>query len=216
MSQETVQPTGPKPSLFRFIPSPVEQFKRMKERPVVWIPALIVFIFFAISMVLSALLPEMVQMMAESSGISTEQAQNFAMVSVGVTSIFIFPITLLISAFVSYLIVKVVGGETTFKHMLTFSIFIMFITTIGQVINYGVAAAAGTDPNVTSLNGLIGLEGTAGGILNTIEIFTIWSVILTGIGLPIVTGISKRAGWMIAGILFIITFVMAIFGGAAV
>ncbi|WP_050180411.1 Yip1 family protein [Domibacillus robiginosus] len=213
MTEKTVVPTGPKPSLFRFITGPVEQFKRMRERPVIWIPGLIVFLFFTAATMLTALLPESVGAL-ESSGLSAEQAQNIAMITTAVSSIFIFPLTVIISAGISLLLVKLAGGETTFKRMVTFSLFIMFITTIGQIINLGVAVAAGTDPNVTSLNGLLGLEGTAGGILSAFEIFTIWSVILTGIGLPIVTGMSKRAGWIIAGVLFLLTLGTAIVTGS--
>jgi hypothetical protein len=213
MTEETSKTTYPKPSLFGFIPSPVKQFERMKDRPVIWMPGLIVLILAVASATLSAILPEALQLTADAAGISIEQARNIALITTSAVSLIIFPIMILISAGITYLIVKIAGGTTTFKHLINFTIFIMFITSIGQIVNYGIAFAAGTDPNVTSLNGLLGLEGKIGGALNAIEIFTIWSVILTGIGLPIVASISKRAGWIIAAILFLITLAMGIISG---
>ncbi|WP_046176001.1 Yip1 family protein [Domibacillus indicus] len=214
MSEETSNTAHSKPSLFAFITSPVQQFERMKHRPAIWGPGLIVLILFAAAASLSGLLPETLKVTADAVGVSTEQARTISLISTGGMSLFIFPITVLISAGITYLIVKIAGGTAAFKHLITFTIFILFITTIGQIVNYGVALAAGTDPNVTSLNGLIGLDGKLGGALSAFEIFTIWSVILTGIGLPIVTSISRRAGWIIAGILFLLTLLMGIFSGA--
>lgn len=46
MIEETSKTTHPKPSLFGLITSPVEQFKRMKQRPVIWGPSVIVLILF--------------------------------------------------------------------------------------------------------------------------------------------------------------------------
>ncbi|MET1032192.1 YIP1 family protein [Domibacillus tundrae] len=147
------------------------------------------------------------------SGLSIDQARNISLITGLITGVIMFPLTISISAGIMYLIVKIAGGDTTFKHLVSFTIFLAFIITIGQIINYGVALAAGTDPNVTSINGLLGLDGKMGGALNMVEIFTIWSVILTGTGLRVVASISKRAARIIVAVLSIVTIVIGFLMG---
>src|SRR6478735_8247381 len=99
----------------------------------------------------------------------------------------------------------------------TFSLnlFVTFITAIGQLINTGVAALAHTSANVTSLNGMVGAKGAMGGVFTSIEIFSIWGLIRTAVGLQKVANVSKAASIITVIILFILGAAISGVGGAA-
>ncbi|OMP66539.1 Yip1 family protein [Domibacillus epiphyticus] len=209
----TEQNSVPKPSIFGLIANPGVQFERMKSRPVIWGPLFITLILSVSAFVLMSLLPQTLNMMVNDFGMSYEEARTTTLLTNSVVGLISFPIILLIAAGITYVVVKIAGGQTTYKHMISFTIFIMFITFIGQILNNGIALLAGTDPNVTSINGLIGVEGKVGGLLNTIEIFTIWATVLTGYGLHIVGSLSKRSATIITIIFFILMLIFGYLGG---
>ena len=55
------------------------------------------------------------------------------------------------------------------------------------------------DPEVyiTSLNSIVHAEGVLGAFLGIVEVFSIWSLIITGIGLQVVAKFSKGLSWSI-------------------
>lgn len=48
---------------------------------------------------------------------------------------------------------------------------------------------------LTSLNSIIGAEGVMGVLLSSIEVFSIWGIVLTAMGLQIVAQFSKGLAW---------------------
>ncbi len=56
----------------------------------------------------------------------------------------------------------------------------MFITNIGGLFNTIIAYFLDGKPYYTSLNGILNATGNIGGLYGAIEIFAIWTSILTG------------------------------------
>src|SRR5699024_454697 len=88
------------------------------------------------------------------------------------------------------------------------STFIYLIPALSLVVN-GVAAlfASNMNPDIlfTSLNSIIGATGALGGFLNTIEVFSIWQLIISAIGLQIVGRFSKGLAWGVVIGIYVIT-----------
>lgn len=123
--------------------------------------------------------------------------------------------TLAFTSLILFLIAKLGTGKTTYRQMFSLNLFVTFITAIGQLINTGVAALAHTSANVTSLNGMAGAKGAMGGVFTSIEIFSIWGLILTAVGLQKVANVSKAASIITVIILFILGAAISGVGGAA-
>ncbi|MED4401777.1 Yip1 family protein [Metabacillus fastidiosus] len=217
LSKNTVEK---KPSLFGMIFSPSEQFERMREKPVILVPLIIVLITGLIMSVLVGLnvinyLPPM-----DDLGMSAEDLQMFQTITIASTAAITFfsvPVILLVMTLIYFAIAKIMKIEVTFKKMLSLNIFTAFIGLVGQVINLLIMAAIKGDPEVmlTSLNSLVGATGALGAVLSTFEIFSIWSSILLALGLHKVIGFSKKASWTIVIVFFIIGLIFAAVSGAA-
>ncbi|MRX71617.1 DUF1282 domain-containing protein [Bacillus lacus] len=209
-----------KPSLLGMIFSPGEQFDRIRMKPIVLVPLLIVVI-------LGTLIAFLVVSSTDYSAVLTEQglpaegeeAAAFQLITqlTGVIGgIIIVPLVILISAAIYFAVTKIAGSDVSFKQIFSLSIFLSFISTLGGVLNTLLAAALNLDPEVylTSLQSLVGAEGALGGILSGIEVFSIWVTVLSALGLQKVAGLSKTASWVIAIILFIGGLILAAAGGA--
>ncbi|PMC35144.1 YIP1 family protein [Bacillus sp. UMB0899] len=216
MEQETVQ--SKKPSLFGMIFQPGEQFERMREKPVIWLPLIILSILGAVVGVLAGLnvdyatVPGMEGMPAEQ----IEMSKMFGVIFGGIGALFGTPIGFVIFAAILFGITKIAKSPITFKQMFSLILFTSFISTIGQVLNQLIIYAIGSDPTVmlTSINSFIGAEGVMGGVLSTIEVFNIWYYILLGIGLVKVAQISKPAAYTITIIFFALGLIVAVVSGA--
>src|SRR5699024_12419575 len=69
-----------------------------------------------------------------------------------------------------------------------------------------VGGASDTDTLFTSVNSIVGAEGALGGLLNNIEVFTIWDIIITALGLQVIAKFSKGLSWgIVLGIFVIMT-----------
>ena len=122
----------------------------------------------------------------------------------------------LISAVIYLLIAKIARSEVSFKQLFSMNTYIMFISALSLIINgIGIALLGGTvDTVYTSLGSIISTEGAISGLLNSIEVFTIWGLILSAIGLHKVAGFSKGLAWGISIAFFVITVIFAMIGAA--
>lgn len=215
MEQETVQVQ--KPSLFGMIFSPGEQFERMRERPIIWWPLILVTILMTAVAVLTALgtdysaVPGM-----EMSAEDQEMMKIFGAVGAGVAGFFGTPISFLIFGLILWGIAKIAKSNVTFKQMFSLMIFISFITMIGQLLNQLIILAIAGDPTIllTSLNSFVGATGILGAVLGTIEVFSIWYYILLALGLIKVAMLSKPVALTITIIFFAIGIGIAAITGA--
>lgn len=216
MDQETIQTK--KPSLFGMIFQPEEQFERIREKPVIWLPLIIISLLGTVIAVLAAFnvdystVPGMEGMPADQ----IELSKMFGIIFGGIGALFGTPIGFLIFGGILFGITKIAKSPVTFKQMFSLIIFTSIISTIGQLLNQLIIYAIGSDPTVmlTSINSFIGAEGALGAVLGAIEVFNIWYYILLGLGLVKVAQLSKPAAYTITVIFFILGLIVAAASGA--
>ncbi|AKP75791.1 MULTISPECIES: Yip1 family protein [Priestia] len=209
-----VQEKG-KPSIFGFITSPVVQFEKMKSTPVIWGPLLLVIVLTLATTLLAVYTPQAQETLQQQKEAGIEVNPIFSMIGGTVGGVIAIVATLAFTSLILFLIAKLGTGKTTYRQMFSMNLFVTFITAIGQLINTGVAALAHTSANVTSLNGLVGAKGAIGGVFTSIEIFSIWGLILTAVGLQKVANLSKAASIITVIVLFILGAAISGVGGAA-
>ncbi|MED4001240.1 Yip1 family protein [Priestia aryabhattai] len=209
-----VQEKG-KPSIFGFITSPVVQFEKMKSTPVIWGPLLLVIVLTLATTLLAVYTPQAQETLQQQKEAGIEVNPIFSMIGGTVGGVIAIVATLAFTSLILFLIAKLGTGKTTYRQMFSMNLFVTFITAIGQLINTGVAALAHTSANVTSLNGMVDAKGAMGGVFNSIEIFSIWGLILTAVGLQKVANVSKAASIITVIILFILGAAISGVGGAA-
>src|SRR5699024_12872400 len=64
----------------------------------------------------------------------------------------------------------------------------------------------------TNLGSIVHSSGVIEGLLQNIEVFSIWGYILTGLGLHIVANFSKKTAWIIVSAFFVINIIFSIVG----
>ncbi|MHA6488189.1 toxin SDP protection protein YknW [Bacillus cabrialesii] len=209
-----------KPSLFGVITNPSVQFERIRERPAVWGPLFIVAAIIIVGAVLQSLGTDYSELMksSDTQGLTAEQIETVATITKfggmagaifgGIAALFIAPL-------IYWLCVKISGGVTTYKKMLSLGLFVSLISSLGLLVNGIVAFTTDTNSlySMTSLAGIIPSDGALASVLNTFEIFSIWSYVLLAIGLHKTGSISKKAGWISVIVLFGILVAFSFFSG---
>ncbi|PEM31585.1 Yip1 family protein [Bacillus wiedmannii] len=198
-----------KPSLLGMITSPGEQFERMKTKSPVWVAFLI---FVLIGTVTTAAVfylsvvntPEVAK---EMNGQDGEMIKWFALGGGALFGLFGTPIGLFIAAGFYKVIMMLMGNDTPYMKILSIYLYANLVFYIGSLLNVGLGLifdGNGTDA-YTSLAPLFEKGTVLNGIASSIEIFNIWSLILTGLGLHIVAGLSKKQATILILIFFILT-----------
>ncbi|WP_158591835.1 Yip1 family protein [Oceanobacillus halophilus] len=203
-----------KPSLFGMIWSPTEQFERIKEQPKIWAPLGIISVLFIVGTLITILGTDL-----GIEGFSEDEMAIFAGFAVVISIIVgvISPIlgTLIIS-FIYWLIAKLARSEVSFKQLFSMNTYLMILSVLSLIINgTGIALLGGNPETIfTSLGSLIQAEGAIGALFDSIEVFGIWGVILTAIGLHKVADFSKGLAWTISIVFFVIGIIFAMIGAA--
>ncbi|MCW1238804.1 Yip1 family protein [Bacillus pretiosus] len=198
-----------KPSLLGMITSPGEQFERMKTKSPVWVAFLI---FVLIGTVTTAAVfylsvvntPEVAK---EMNGQDGQMIKWFALGGGALFGLFGTPIGLFIAAGFYKVIMMLMGNDTPYMKILSIYLYANLVFYIGSLLNVGLGLifeGNGTDA-YTSLAPLFEKGTVLNGIASSIEIFNIWSLILTGLGLHIVAGLSKKQATILIVIFFILT-----------
>ncbi|MCM3571221.1 Yip1 family protein [Neobacillus mesonae] len=203
------------PSLIGMFSSPGKQFIKIKENPKFWLPLLIVSVLYVVGMALMAVSMD-VQSLVDQ-GVPKDQAElilGFTKVTVVIVGIVTPIIGILISSAIQLLLAKFGSSTVSFKQLLSMNTFIMIIGAVGLVLNMAIRSAIGGNPDIyiTSLAGVLN-QDTAG-VLGSIEVFGIWSTILTALGLQKTAQLSKGWAWTIAIIFFVVSIGFALAGSA--
>ncbi|KPH71293.1 YIP1 family protein [Oceanobacillus caeni] len=211
---ETEEPIVEKPSIFGMIWSPIEQFERIRERPRILGPMAIIIGLFIVGMLIT-----MFSVDTGLDGISDEEMAGFAVfvaVTSGILGVIAPIVGALISSFIYWIIAKLARSEVSFKQLFSMCTYIMIISVLGSIINgIGIAILGGDGETMfTSLGSIIPAEGAIGGLLNSIELFGIWGVILAALGLNRVANFSKGLAWTVSIAFFVIGVVFAMIGAA--
>ncbi|PIE95451.1 hypothetical protein CO726_09090 [Bacillus fungorum] len=205
---------GKKPSLLGMITSPGEQFERMKNSNAVWgafwILSLLSGITGGISTYVYSLTPESIKLNQEL-GVNVTPVMTFGAGFVfGVIGMII---GFFISAAVYKVLMMLMSNDTSYKKLLTITVYSNIISLLGLLINTVLALILGGSGKefYTGLGPIFASSsGAVKGIANSIEVFTIWGFVITWLGLQITAGLSKKK----ATILMVIFFVLTIGFGA--
>ncbi|KAB2451285.1 YIP1 family protein [Bacillus sp. CH126_4D] len=200
---------GKKPSLLGMITSPGVQFERMKTKSPVWVAFLL---FVLIGTVTTAAVfylstintPEVAK---ELNGQDGQMIKWFALGGGALFGLVGTPIGLFIAAGFYKVIMMLMGNDTPYMKILSIYLYANLVFYIGSLLNVGLGLifdGNGTDA-YTSLAPLFEKGTVLNGIASSIEIFNIWSLILTGLGLHIVAGLSKKQATILIVIFFILT-----------
>lgn len=199
-----------KPSIIGMFHRPVEQFKRIKLQPLIWGGLIVILVLSLISGIMASFYTD--EALTNELGDFTEQQTQlmllFTKISTVIAAIISPIIALFIKALVLLIIAKIVQAAVSFKQLLSMSIYIAVIGAIGGLINTSVLLASGASDVTmiaTSLASVITVKGALAGLFMNIEIFNIWMLILTAIGMQVVIGVSKKVSWILVVSYFIIT-----------
>lgn len=206
-----------KPSLFGMITSPGVQFERMKQHNAVWGAFFLLVVISTIGALagvqVSMQSPEMKELLADDP---SGMMQSFMYGGAVLAGVVFTPIIFFISAGFYKVVMMLMGNDATYKQLLSITVHASIITYIGVILNLILAFALGGDGVVmyTGLGALFEPGTTLFGIANSIEIFGIWGLIVTGMGLHIVAGLSKNKAIILMVIFFIISVGFSILGNS--
>src|SRR5690625_5275690 len=194
------------------IMSPREQLERVRENPKILVAILIVTALTIVGMLLMLNSIDFIGKDPTLSGMSEEEMMMVTMVSqIGFvfTGLFTPAFSILLISVVHIIIAKITQSEASFKQLFSMNTHIYIIGAISVLLNGLVFMLIGGDPEklVTGLNSIVGAEGVLGAVLNSIEVFSIWTLIVTAMGLQIVARFSKGLSWSVVIGVFIIGLV---------
>ncbi|MDA1475722.1 YIP1 family protein [Bacillus changyiensis] len=187
-----------KPSLLGIITNPVRQFERIRERPTVWLPLIIV-------MVLSSL-ADYLNRLNDPKLFNEERSFGSYFIHSTVNSIMLF----VLITFILWMIAKLGRGKTNFTCMFSLFIHIYFLTAMKDLIVAVIKYFSNTSPDwfsYISLTGFVPANNYLTGFLGIFDIFLIWTLILLAIGLQKTAGVSKTSSWVGIAVLFLILLV---------
>lgn len=191
------------PSLLGLIKRPTEQLERIKQSPKIILPLIIVTILTVIGMAFAA---QGIDFLKDDPEL-IQAEEEFIMILVIIATIsFVFVglftpvVSILFSTLIYFVIAKIIKKDVTFRQLFSMNTYLFIINSVGIIVNGVFFIIFGEPPYgeetmYTSLNMLFGLEGLLGTLLNFIELFYIWSIFLTVIGLQVVANFSKRLSW---------------------
>ena len=201
-----------KPSLLGMITDPRTQFERIRLNPKILVPFIIITVLTTIGMLLMMSQMDILGDDPYFNSMGEEELMYmtiFTQITFVITGLLTPAISILISTVVYLIIAKIVKSAVSFKQLFSMATFIYIISVLSLLLNsIAFFAVSNPDPNLyfTSLNSIVGAEGALGAFLVSIEIFTIWGMILSAIGLQIVAKFSKGLSWgIVIGIFVIIT-----------
>lgn len=124
-------------------------------------------------------------------------------------------LSILIGSAIHLLIARIARSPVTFKQLFSMNTYIFLLSGLHAIMN-GLAVFLLDDPfaSVTSLGSIIPAEGALYGLLTSLDLFSIWSLILTAIGLNIVASFSKKLSWTVSIIFFSVSVIMSMIGAA--
>lgn len=206
-----------KPSLIGMLTDPLEQFRRIKKRPVFWGALGIIIVIFIVGLILSfqsadmSISEEFLQEFARETGeeITEELKQVLAFaqnvgVFIGGTIGPIFGA--LIASVIHLLVGKIIHSTVSFRQLFSMNTYIMLITALGVMVNGLLMMIFQVDfgSSITSLGIFFNPEEPVGAMMSHIEVFAIWSLILTAFGLQKVANFSKTMAWGVPIIMFVV------------
>ncbi|KLA33502.1 YIP1 family protein [Bacillus cereus] len=209
--------TGEKPSLFGIITSPSVQFERIKNSNAIWKSFWLLVVLTGIVYLINTYAYIMSQ---EGKKANAELDLDIPLVWQLGSGFVTGAIGFIIGAFITAAVYKVLmifmNNDTSYKKLLAISVYGSVITTLGLFINgllaiiigeTGEEMYTGLGPLLTSFNDVLH------GAMKSFEVFTIWSLVISALGLHITAGLSKKQATLVAIIFFIFSVAFGALGG---
>lgn len=215
LEEEQAETRTKKPNLLLMITNPVENFKRMRNEPT-WIVPLIIIVLLLTIISLAIIKLTFTDTFLEAElGVlfegdeSIEEGLFYFAAITAIISIFItIPLLSLLKALIFFIVGKITSSPATFKQYFSLTVHVAIIGVLGGLTGllYN-TIVSGVHPEFvfTSLQAIVNADGVASIIFSTIELFAIWQLIITAIGLQIVTRIPKKTAWITVIVLFILS-----------
>jgi len=208
--------------------SPTETMKNLVEKPRILFPfvliaaAMLLFILANFSMYKEFLMETTGQMMSKMGmELTAEQLQKqasfgaiFGLIGAPIGGL----IQWLIMTVLIFAGVKICKGEGKFKQFMSITGYAFVIMVLYFILATLVSQLTGVfdmQSSVTSLSVLLSedMKGTfIFGVLNSIELFTIWELAVVGIGVTIVSKLSKTRVYSILAVIYLL---MILYAGSA-
>lgn len=201
-----------KPSLLQLFWKPKEQFIRIKYNPLIATPLIVVTVIYVIASMMKALLIRAEDLMIP--GMSAYEADMVAATTKALTAMsgFISPVfTIFLTTLFYFIILKIARKNPTFKQLFSMNTYIFVVQAAGLFINSLLMMVIDHRSGnvITSLAVLFNRDSS---LLNSIELFTIWKIVLTAIGLHLVGQLSKTTSIILVIILFILQISITLLG----
>lgn len=210
--------------LFKVMLEPAVVFERVRERPKFLVPFLVLcalnlVIFFVNLPILR------VALQAEAAAAGTPDVSKYGpWFSLGVP--LIIGLILLISALVLWVLVSMVGGDGKFTTLLSMTTYASAPSFIVYAIVGAIILQLQGTAQITSTQDMqppVGLDllapnvkGFLGAVLKGVNPFSIWTLVLTAIGVSTTHRLSKGSGYVVATITYVLGLligaVFAMFG----
>ncbi|AGK55970.1 Yip1 family protein [Bacillus sp. 1NLA3E] len=204
-----------KPSLFGIITSPTIQFERMKEEASIGLPLVIMILLMGITGSLVSYLSLDNPILNDAdlmSDMKIPVALSMGMGAIG--GMFGGVIMFFIAAALYKFCMVIMSNDTSYKRLLAVVIYSSIITSLGVLVNTLIALSlGGYEVSYTSMAPLFEDNKMLNAIAQSFDIFKIWYYAVLGIGLHIVTGISKNKAVTLVVIVFLIGVGLSSLGG---
>ncbi len=205
---------GGKPSLLGLLFSPQEHFQRLKENPAfVWPLFWVILLYASYGAAMSYFSLETPEG-RQSLAMMGSNAKWFVPLTGGIMMLFTVPIILLFLAGFHRLLMMLFQGEATFRQLFSLNTHLYITPVIAGLIHvvYLLIVGAGQNYEVfpTSLAAIFPAEGALLAFLSAIEVFAIWKLILSAMGLRVLGNISSGKAWAIALIPFILSLLISV------
>lgn len=198
--------------MFRVLFEPTAVFERVRERPRFLLPAIVLGVFAAVLGYLilpfrmAAMAPQIAKVAAQNPN-AAAQMEKFQSIGVYLTPIIVFLVLLVVAGVLWLLVMLIAGGDAKYRTLLSVASYTALPGLLLQAAGLAVLKMKGVE-SVSSMLDLqppLGLNlllpnasGALGGVLAGINPFSIWSMILTAIGIQVTHKTSKGAAYTVA------------------
>lgn len=230
MSDNTMMEEGktmnPVEKVFGILLAPTQTFRALREKSEVWIPIIIVPVMMALYYVLfwssyEVTLIEQLETTYASMGMDVnaamiEQAVGMQRVITPISTVVGFFIMLTLSAVYYLVCSKIAKGELTFGSAFVLSAYASLVVIVSEAFKWIMTLVLGQYNVMMPMTSLASLlpESMQGTLLYyasvPVEIFAIWSMIITFIGLRVMGKLSQKAAGITVGLQFALILLMSV------
>ncbi|GGE21312.1 membrane protein YknW [Marinithermofilum abyssi] len=195
-----------KPSMWGMLVEPGKQMERIRQQPR-FVGALItIMLLSAVVAYLAGLKMAEHPLYQEQLAVMGENGATIMAGTIAVTTLFVIPLLFLLYSLVQWLLMMLFQGEATFGQLYSMNTYLGIFPLLANVVYVAVLWTAGPGDNPeslpTSLGALISAKGALSGILNGIEVFSLWNLAVSALGLSVIGQVSRGKGWAVALILY--------------